>query len=411
MQTSAVTGFRCNVGPSRLVGPQTAYITAGAWSRERAIRPPRCVSVLGEPLKWKVWSVRGVGAGEHSGLDSRIRTTTKPDAVETEDAGGGDDGVPGDNGTGGEGDGEGENGGFAPGVVALLASVGRSVDSFPADFSAALMAGRVSKEVLERYLAMERGAVTGLLFRIAGFRERMLADPNFLYKTCLECGIGIFTKSAAEYGKRQKSFVRELDFVLANVIMAIFADFLLVWLPAPTLVYRSSAVALKTAGKSGALGRWWANLPENAFQVVQPGMEPFSMAQRFGAILRNGSKLFGVGLVCSFAGVAITNSLIKLREIMDPTFKNRNPPQDLVKMSFAYATYMAVSANLRYQIVAGIIEERGIEVAFRGRPQLCKALSTVVRTGNTFLGSLLWVDFIRLLGMQKSEPDPQAKAK
>jgi hypothetical protein len=29
-------------------------------------------------------------------------------------------------------------------------------------------------------------------------------------------------------------------------------------------------------------------------------------------------------------------------------------------------------------------------------------LSLVVRTANTFLGSLLWVDFIRLLGMQKA---------
>lgn len=34
--------------------------------------------------------------------------------------------------------------------------------------------------------------------------------------------------------------------------------------------------------------------------------------------------------------------------------------------------------------------------------QLCGVLSLVVRTANTFLGSLLWVDFIRLLGMQKA---------
>lgn len=362
-------------------------------------------------MKAALWFTGGVPSGVRARFDARVRTTIKREFVETEEAGGGGDGVPGDNGTGGSGDGEDESGGFAPGVVALLASAGRSVESFPADFSKALVAGRVSKEVLERYLAMESGTVTGLLFKIAGFRERMLADPNFLYKTCLECGIGIFTKSAAEYGKRQKSFVRELDFVLANVIMAIFADFLLVWLPAPTLVYRSSTAALKAAGKTGAWGRWWANLPENAFQVVQPGMEPFSFAQRFGAILRNGSKLFGVGLVCSFAGVAITNTLVKLRELLDPSFKNKNPPQDLLKMSTAYAAYMAISANLRYQIVAGIIEERGIEIAFMGRPQLCKALSTVVRTGNTFLGSLLWVDFIRMLGMQKSDPTPEDKAK
>ena len=31
---------------------------------------------------------------------------------------------------------------------------------------------------------------------------------------------------------------QELDFVLANVLMALVADFMLVWLPAPTLSYR-----------------------------------------------------------------------------------------------------------------------------------------------------------------------------
>ena len=32
--------------------------------------------------------------------------------------------------------------------------------------------------------------------------------------------------------------VQELDFVLANVIMALVADFMLVWLPAPTLSFK-----------------------------------------------------------------------------------------------------------------------------------------------------------------------------
>ncbi len=91
-------------------------------------------------------------------------------------------------------------------------------------------------------------------------------------------GIGIFTKSTAEYAKRGEDFskvqlaislllcshihfarrsapwlskllntcssqhdvhaAQELDFVLANVIMALVADFMLVWLPAPTLSFK-----------------------------------------------------------------------------------------------------------------------------------------------------------------------------
>jgi hypothetical protein len=52
-------------------------------------------------------------------------------------------------------------------------------------------------------------------------------------------------------------------------------------------------------------------------------------------------------------------------------------------------------------LLAGVVEERGVEVLFKGNYQACAAASFVVRTANTFLGSLLWVDFIRLLGMQK----------
>lgn len=57
------------------------------------------------------------------------------------------------------------------------------------------------------------------------------------------------------------------------------------------------------------------------------------------------------------------------------------------------------------QVIAGIVEERGIEVLFKGKPELCHLLSFVARTGNTFLGSLLWVDFVRLCGMQKGGGD------
>jgi hypothetical protein len=68
---------------------------------------------------------------------------------------------------------------------------------------------------------------------------------------------------------------------------------------------------------------------------------------------------------------------------------------------FTHSTPM-LHVHHRYQILAGVIEERGIETLFKGNYKLTTALSFIVRTANTFLGSLLWVDFIRLLGMQKS---------
>jgi hypothetical protein len=50
----------------------------------------------------------------------------------------------------------------------------------------------------------------------------------------------------------------------------------------------------------------------------------------------------------------MTNGLSSMRTALDPSWRAPNGPQDLVGTSVAYGTYMAVSSNLRYQIVAGV---------------------------------------------------------
>ena len=279
----------------------------------------------------------------------------------------------------------------------MLLAAGRALESLPPDLAAALAAGKVTQEILNRYLSMSASAFLAPLMKIPGFRERLLADPQFFVKVAIEVGIGIFTKSTAEYTKRGAQFKDELDFVAANVMMALVADFMLVWLPAPTLSF-----APKAAAKRNAVSAFLASCPENAFQKVPAGYKPFTVAQRGGAVLRNGAKLLGVGFGASLLGVSATNALIAARQFFDPSWAPPNAPQDVLAMSAAYASYMAVSSNLRYQVIAGVVEERGIEVLFKGNPALCSALSFVVRTGNTFLGSLMWVDYLRLIGLQKA---------
>ena len=87
--------------------------------------------------------------------------------------------------------------------------------------------------------------------------------------------------------------------------------------------------------------------------------------------------------------------------MLDPDFHPLNKPQGVLVTSAAYGSFMALSSNLRYQVIAGIIEERGIENVFRGNSNICPLLSLAVRTGNTFLGSSQWIDYLRLIGLQK----------
>lgn len=300
----------------------------------------------------------------------------------------------GGGGAAGSGGGGGDDGGSG-GWEALLLAAGRSLESLPDTLAAAIKEGKVSVEVVKRYLKYDKNPFFRQLMKIGGFRDRLLADESFIVKVAIELGIGLVCKLAAEKEKRRGAFKKEIDFVFANVIMALIADFMLVWLPAPSLQLGGGAAA-----SSNSVSRFFRSCPDNAFQVTPPGVQ-WSIAQRTGAVARNGAKLLGVGFFASLFGVSITNVLVKARMMLDPEFSAPNPPQNVLVMSGAYASYMASSSNLRYQIIAGVIEERGVERLFSNSPALCAVLSFAIRTGNTFLGSCLWVDYCRLIGVQK----------
>lgn len=134
--------------------------------------------------------------------------------------------------------------------------------------------------------------------------------------------------------------------------------------------------------------------------MVPAGKTPYTVGQRGGAVLRNGGKLLAVGFGSSLFGVGLTNALTAVRSMLDPDFHPLNKPQGVLVTSAAYGSFMSLSSNLRYQIIAGVVEERGIEKLFRGNSNICHLLSLAVRTGNTFLGSSQWIDYLRLIGLQ-----------
>ncbi|KAL2936151.1 Protein RETICULATA-RELATED 4 chloroplastic [Bienertia sinuspersici] len=294
--------------------------------------------------------------------------------------------------SGGDGGGE-KNRGEA---LLVIAELGKSLDSLPKDLAMAVEAGRVPGSIIRRYFELEKSAVFRWLLQFGGFKERLLADDLFLTKVAIECGIGMFTKTAAELEKRKENFKKEIDFVIADVIMALVADFLLVWLPAPTISLRAP---LKVS--VGPVSRFFYGCPDNAFQVAVAGTT-YSFLQRFGALLRNGAKLFAVGTSSSVIGTGVTNMLIKARTAVDKSFSAEAEDIPMVATSIGYGVYLAISANLRYQVLAGVIEQRILEPLLHDRKLVLSALCFAVRTGNTFLGSLMWVDFARLIGVQRS---------
>ncbi|KAG7550434.1 Protein RETICULATA-related [Arabidopsis thaliana x Arabidopsis arenosa] len=348
-------------------------------------------------------SFNGVITAKSISFNRRVPIT--PVLSASIDNGGSDNNGGGLGGGGGGGDG-GKNDGDGHGdedrdrnrneAMLLLKESGTGLESLPKDLAAAIESGRIPGSVITRFLELQKSAVMRWLMQFGGFRERLLADDLFMAKLAMECGVGIFTKTAAEYERRRENFFNELEVVFADVAMAIIADFMLVYLPAPTVSLRPPL-----ALTAGGISKFFHNCPDNAFQVALSGTS-YTLLQRLGAITRNGAKLFAVGTTSSLVGTAITNAFIKARRAVDQTSEGEIETVPIVSTSVAYGVYMAVSSNLRYQIVAGVIEQRLLEPMLHQHKLALSALCFAVRTGNTFLGSLLWVDYARLIGIQKS---------
>lgn len=72
-----------------------------------------------------------------------------------------------------------------------------------------------------------------------GLRERWLADPRFLQRLAIEESISITTTLLAQYQRRGDRFWQEIEYVITDSVRGAVVDFFTVWLPAPTLSFRS----------------------------------------------------------------------------------------------------------------------------------------------------------------------------
>lgn len=315
-------------------------------------------------------------------------------------AGGGGSGGGGSGGSGGGGgDGAGDeaSGGNEENVLArMMQDRGMTLQDFPADIQSAYSSGIIGANVLINFLHARGNIFSRVLMQAGpGMRNRFLADRLFLLKIAIEEGMGIAGKLGAEYERRRERFWVEKEFVLANLITALLADFALVYLPAPS-------VALKRAtSQSTWLQKISAGLPSNIFQTDRP----FTLAQRAGGFTLKAAQLFVVGFACSLIGVAMTNGCVMLRERFDDSYKPETQKTNVLAVSGLYATFLGLSSGSRYQLVNGI-ESHIFPRIFAKSPQVFEQLMTfLLRYGNTFWGSQQWVIFCRMTGVQKVKTD------
>ncbi|KAK0592629.1 hypothetical protein LWI29_022497 [Acer saccharum] len=290
-------------------------------------------------------------------------------------------------------------------IARVMNAAGRNRNALPKDLQKGLDLGLISPEVLQNFFDLERyPLMKELTHRFQGFRERLLADPKFLNRLAIEEAISITTTLLAQYERRKENFFEEIDYVITDTLRGIVVDFFTVWLPAPTISFISYD-NIDMTDNVDALKGLLGSIPDNAFQKNLAGKD-WNVSHRVASVLFGGLKLAGVGFISSIGAVASSNILFIVRKFLKPTLAasqstKRSP---ILKTAVVYGCFLGTSANLRYQIIAGIVEHR-ISEELSSQPLLVNMISFIARTVNSYWGTQQWVDLARFSGLQtrKSE--------
>ncbi|OWM73706.1 protein RETICULATA, chloroplastic-like [Punica granatum] len=313
--------------------------------------------------------------------------------------GGGDDKNVGGGG-GGEGGGDGEEEEFGP--IMKYADVMRETEArgakLPADMLEAAKTTGLPKVILERYLDLQGLAwpLGFLMKHFAMLRNRMLADPSFLFKVGTEIVIDSCCATFAEVQKRGKDFWAEFELYVADLLVGLVVNVALVGMLAPYA--RVGKRSVSGAGFLGRIQHAYNSLPSSVFEAERPGCS-FSVKQRIGTYFFKGVLYGSVGFGCGLIGQGIANLIMNAKRSINKS-EDDIPVPPLMQSAALWGVFLAVSSNTRYQIINGL--ERLVEASplAKNVPPVAMAFTVGVRFANNVYGGMQFVDWARWSGVQ-----------
>uniref|UniRef100_A0A1J3JWZ4 Protein RETICULATA, chloroplastic n=1 Tax=Noccaea caerulescens TaxID=107243 RepID=A0A1J3JWZ4_NOCCA len=308
-------------------------------------------------------------------------------------------------GGGGSGGGEGDGGEdyeekeFGP--ILKFEEVMRETEArgatLPSDMLEAAKTFGIRKLLLLRYLDLQSSA--GLLgFAIRSWsmlRNRMLADPSFLFKIGTEIVIDSCCATVAEVQKRGKDFWAEFELYVADLLVGVVVNVALVGMLAPFVRFGQPSAS---SGFLGGMLNAYNALPSSVFEAERPGCR-FSAQQRLATYFYKGIMYGAVGFGCGIVGQGIANLIMTAKRSINKSEEDI-PVPPLIKSAVLWGVFLSVSSNTRYQIINGL--ERVVEASPFAKkvPPAALAFTVGVRFANNIYGGMQFVDWARLSGCQ-----------
>ncbi|GHP04085.1 hypothetical protein PPROV_000283900 [Pycnococcus provasolii] len=278
--------------------------------------------------------------------------------------GGGDDGDDGDDDDYfDEGDdGDGDDGFMRKNVIgelfdrasidAVMKEWHKTLFELPAGLRMAVEMGLISTAQLLRWLRLEaKPNAVRTVARFApetasrDFVGRLMADPAFLMRLGFEQALTLTAALSYEAGKRGNNFKKEMDLAAVNVTGLLAANAAVVWMLAPT---RTFGAPNKFAWQS-----FLHSLPNHAFDRSGP-LRQYTVASRLMGCGVKAAQLSAVGLAIGGGMSLATGALISARKSKDPSWEPSYQQPPLEAMALGMGAHLGLSANFRYQLIAGL---------------------------------------------------------
>ncbi|GMJ15492.1 hypothetical protein HRI_005218400 [Hibiscus trionum] len=321
---------------------------------------------------------------------------------EKTDGDGGDGGDNGGDSFGGGGDGgrdDGEEREFGP--ILKFEEVMKEAEAkgvkLPSDMMDAAKSCGIRKLFLQRYLDLQ-GSIWPLGFLMehcSMLRNRMLADPSFLFKVGTEVGIDSCCATFAEMKKRGPDFWSEFELYLADLSVGLVIDVALVGMLAP---YARFGQPSASGGLFGRLQHACSALPSSVFEAERPGCK-FSANQRIATFFYKGVLYGSVGFGCGLVGQGIANLVMTAKRSIRKSDEDI-PVPPLLRTAALWGVFLAVSANIRYQIINGLEHLVEASPVAKQLPPVALAFTVGVRFANNVYSGMQFIDWAKWSGVQ-----------
>ncbi|KAG2690672.1 hypothetical protein I3760_09G199300 [Carya illinoinensis] len=270
--------------------------------------------------------------------------------------------------------------------------------TLPSDMLEAAKSVGIRKLLLLRYLDLQ-GSFWPLGFLMKSFsllRNRMLADPSFLFKVGTEMVIDTVCVTFAEVQKRGKDFWSEFELYVSDLLVGLVVTVALVGMLAP---YVRIGRPTMSKGFLGQMQHAYGALPSSVFEAGKPGRR-FSLKQRISTYFFKGLMYGSVGFACGIVGQGIGNIIMTAKRSMKKNSEEDIPVPPLLKTAALWGAFFAVSSNTRYQIINGL--ERLVEASAFAKqvPTAAMAFTVGVRFANNVYGGMQFVDWAKWSGVQ-----------